>query len=113
MITQPSYTVMCTAARTFFDGERKASREAYAKVCIYIVRAGNRETHTIVLLTFVIPCLLSLTRRMGRTGYSETLNQINRDVRMFGKKNVDSYERLDIENATSSLWRKCDVNEFS
>lgn len=32
---------------------------------------------------------------------------------MFGKKDADSYERLDIENTTSSLWRKCDVNEFS
>lgn len=113
MITQPSYTVTCMAARTFFDGERKASREAYAKVCIYIVRTGNRETHTIVFLTFVIPCFLSLSRRMDRTGYSETLNRINRDVRMFGKKDADSYERLDIENTTSSLWRKCDVNEFS
>lgn len=57
---------MCMAARTFFDGERKASREAYVKVCIYIVVTGNRETHTIVLLTFVIPCLLSLSRRMDR-----------------------------------------------
>lgn len=86
MITQPSYTVMCTAARTFFDGERKASREAYAKVCIYTVRTDNRETHTIVLLTFVIPRLLSLSRRMGRTVYSETLDQINRRTNVWKEK---------------------------